>query len=109
MRADWPVSVIVVSVCLPSDALSLCVPGFSYLDVGYLFTAAPAKRTHCCLPWTWGSSSQLLLNLTAAPDGRVMVERADRMQSTGEGNGKPLQYACLENPMNSMKMQMLGH
>ena len=27
------------------------------------------------------------------------------MWSTGEGNGKPLQYSCLENPMNSMKMQ----
>ena len=34
-----------------------------------------------------------------------MVERSDRMQSTGEGNGKPLQYSCLENPMNSMKRQ----
>ena len=32
-----------------------------------------------------------------------MVERSDRMWSTGEGNGKPLQYPCLENPMNSMK------
>ena len=32
-----------------------------------------------------------------------MVERFDRMWSTGEGNGKPLQYSCLENPMNSMK------
>ena len=30
---------------------------------------------------------------------------ADRMWSTGEGNGKPLQYSCLENPMNSMKRQ----
>ena len=38
-------------------------------------------------------------------DGRVMVERFDRMWSTGEGNGKPLQYSCLENPMNSMKRQ----
>ena len=38
-------------------------------------------------------------------DGRVMVERSDRMWSTGEGNGKPLLYSCLENPMNSMKMQ----
>ena len=28
-----------------------------------------------------------------------------RMWSTGEGNGKPLQYSCLENPMNSMKRQ----
>ena len=34
-----------------------------------------------------------------------MVERSDRMLSTGEGNGKPLKYSCLENPMNSMKRQ----
>ena len=32
-----------------------------------------------------------------------MVERSDRMWSTGEVNGKTLQYSCLENPMNSMK------
>ena len=37
--------------------------------------------------------------------GGVMVERSDRMWSTGEGNDKPLQYSCLENPMNSMKRQ----
>ena len=34
-----------------------------------------------------------------------MVERSDRMWSTGEGKGKPLQYSCLENPMNRMKRQ----
>ena len=34
-----------------------------------------------------------------------MVERSDRMWSTGEGNDKPLQYSCLENHMNSMKGQ----
>ena len=34
-----------------------------------------------------------------------MVERSDRMRFAGEGNGKPLQYSCLENPMNSMKRQ----
>ena len=34
-----------------------------------------------------------------------MVERSDRMRSTGEGNGKPLQYSCLENPMKSRKRQ----
>ena len=34
-----------------------------------------------------------------------MVERPDGMWSTGEGNGKPLQHSCLENPMNSMKRQ----
>ena len=41
----------------------------------------------------------------ATQDGRIMVERSDRMWSTGEGIGKPLQYSCLENPMNSMKRQ----
>ena len=41
----------------------------------------------------------------ATQDGWVMVEKSDRMWSTGEGNGKPLQYSCLENPMNSMKRQ----
>ena len=33
------------------------------------------------------------------------MERSDRMRSTGEGNGKPLQYSCFEKPMNSMKRQ----
>ena len=39
----------------------------------------------------------------ATQDGWVIVERSDKMWSTGEGNGKPLQYSCLENPMNSTK------
>ena len=33
------------------------------------------------------------------------MESSDKMWSTGDGNGKPLQYSCLENPMNSMKRQ----
>ena len=41
----------------------------------------------------------------ATQDGWVMVESSDKMWSAGEGNGKPLQYSCLENPMNSMKRQ----
>ena len=41
----------------------------------------------------------------ATQDRWVMVERSDRVWSTGEGNGKPLQYSCLENPVNSMKRQ----
>ena len=41
----------------------------------------------------------------ATQDGWVMVERSDRMWSPREGNCKPLQYSCLENPMNSMKRQ----
>ena len=38
-------------------------------------------------------------------DRQVMVESSDKTWSTGEGNGKPLQYSGLENPMNSMKRQ----
>ena len=34
-----------------------------------------------------------------------MEERSDRTWPSGEGNGKPLQYSYLENPMNSMKRQ----
>jgi len=41
----------------------------------------------------------------ATQDGWVMVENSDKMWSTGEGNGKPFQYSCLENPKNSMKRQ----
>ena len=41
----------------------------------------------------------------ATQDGWVMAESSDKMWSTGEGNGKPLQYSFLENPMNSMKRQ----
>ena len=41
----------------------------------------------------------------ATQDTRVMAESSDKMWSIGEGNGKPLQYSCLENPMNTMKRQ----
>ena len=41
----------------------------------------------------------------ATQDGRVMVESSEKMWSTGEENGKALQYSCLENPMDSMKRQ----
>ena len=34
-----------------------------------------------------------------------MVESSDKTRPTGEGNGKPLQYSCLENPMDNMKRQ----
>ena len=36
---------------------------------------------------------------------RVMVESSDKTWYTGEGNGKPLQYSCLEDPMNTIKRQ----
>ena len=45
------------------------------------------------------------MSCRATQDAWVTVESSDKMWSTGEGNGKPLQYSCLENPMNSMKRQ----
>ena len=51
------------------------------------------------------NSMKISHNHGATQDRRVMVERSDRMWSTGEGNGKPCQYSCLENPMNIMKRQ----
>ena len=41
----------------------------------------------------------------ATQDGQVIVESSDKMWSTGDRSGKPLQYSCLENPMNSRKRQ----
>ena len=41
----------------------------------------------------------------ANQDGQIIVESSDKMWSAGEGNGKALQYSCLESPMNSMKKQ----
>ena len=41
----------------------------------------------------------------ATQDGQVIVESSEKTWFTGEGSGKPLQYSCLENPMNSMKRQ----
>ena len=43
--------------------------------------------------------------LCKAKTDKVMVESSDKMWSTGEGNGKPLQYSYLETPVNSMKRQ----
>ena len=43
--------------------------------------------------------------MEATQNGQVMVGSYDKVWSTGEGNGKPLQYSCLENPMNSTKRQ----
>ena len=60
------------------------------------------------ITWTTAlSNSVKLWSMLCRPikDRRVMVESSDKTWSTGKGNGKPLQYSCLENPMNSMKMQ----
>ena len=60
------------------------------------------------ITWTTALSNSMklwVMPYRATQDGRVMMESSDKTWSTGEGNGKPLQYSCFENPMNSMKRQ----
>ena len=60
------------------------------------------------ITWTTALSNSMKLGAMpcrATQDRQVMVESSDKMWSTGEGNGKPLQYSCFENPMNSVKRQ----
>ena len=45
------------------------------------------------------------MSYKAPQNGQVILKSSDKMWSTGEGNGKPLQYSYHENPMNSMKRQ----
>ena len=57
------------------------------------------------ITWTTALSNsmkQWAISCRATQDRWVMVESSDKMWSTGEGNGKPHQYSCLEKPMNSM-------
>ena len=65
------------------------------------------KTSHSNHSRTTVLSNSMRLNHArkAAQDGWIMVERIDRMWSTGEENSKPLQYSCLEKPMSSMKRQ----
>ena len=108
-------------MCLSSDALLQHLPsylGFSYLGRGVSLHGCSSKAQPLLLTLdektsqsnhtrTTALSNSMKLSHArgATQDGRVIVERSDRMWSTGEGNGKPLQYSCLENPMNSMKRQ----
>ena len=54
---------------------------------------------------TWTTAVSNSMPCGATKDGRDIVESSNKMWSTGEGNGKTLQYSCLENHMNSMKRQ----
>ena len=67
-----------------------------------------SQKTNQSDTWTRATSNSMKLwamPCRATQDGRVMVESSDRMWSTREGNGKPMQYSCLEIPMSSMKRQ----
>ena len=70
-------------------------------------TTITEKLTNLIIWTTVLSNSMKLCTMSCrvTQEGLVMVERSDKMWSTKKGNGKPLQYSCLENPMNSMKRQ----
>ena len=55
---------------------------------------------------TWITALCKLMKLNHATQD-IEVESSDKMWSTGEGNGKPIQHSCLRNPMNSMKRQKI--
>ena len=60
------------------------------------------------ITWTTALSNSMKLwamPCSATQDRQVVVESSDKMWSTGEGNGKPLNYSYLENTMNNMKRQ----
>ena len=52
---------------------------------------------------TWTTALSNSMKLWATQDGWIMVESSDKTWSTGDGNGKQLQYSCLENSVNNMK------
>ena len=75
----------------------------------HMVTALPSQvNLTKLITWTTALSNSMklwVMPCRATQDGQVMVESSDKTWSTGEGNGKPLQYFCLENPMNGMKKQ----
>ena len=98
----------------PSIPLSQCLPSGSFhkpLNPSLSEDRQNENHNHRKLTnlitWTTAlsNSMKLCMPCRATQDRQVMVESSDKMWSTGEGNGKPLHYSCLENPMNSMKRQ----
>ena len=116
---------------MPSDALSQCYCltwASLTLDVGYPFTAAPAKRSRCSLPWTWVASlghapapSQPLLfiyhlSILGFPHGSLVKNLPANAGDAGDADliwvrkipwwkwqrifQKRILYSCLENPMD---------
>ena len=74
-------------------------------DIGNLISVSSAFSKFSLNIWKFTGPCLTQWNYEPCCVGQVMVESSDKMWSTGEGNGKPLQYSCLENPMNSMKRQ----
>ena len=98
----------------PSSPLSQSLPSGSFhKPLIFLHQRADRLKTKHrkltnLITWTTALSNSMKLwamLCRATQDRQVMVESSDKMWSTGEGNGKPPQYSCLESPINSMKRQ----
>ena len=100
---DFPVH-LPLRVCSNSCPLSL----WFYLTISSIVIYHPLLCCFQSFPASGFFPSGSILHQVLShavwghPRRRVMVERSDRMWSTGEGNGKPVQYSCLENPVNSV-------
>ena len=103
----------------PSFLLSQSLPSGRFLWVSYPFPSEGRQNenhSHRKLTnlITWNTALSNSMKLWVMPhkatqDTQVIMESSDKMWSTGERNGKPLQYSCLENPMKSMKSKKIGH
>ena len=96
-------SVVPFSSCLQSFPASGSFP-LSWLSTSGGQSIEASRIT--ALSWRRGLHNSMklwVMPCRATQGGRVMVENSDKMWSPGAGNGKPLQYSCLENPMDSMK------
>ena len=111
-RVTAPFSWVLVCTrfCLcPQDSVSPVLCKFWWLHGGVLMVSS-SKRVYaiprCAAPTALSNAIKLWdTPYRATQDGWVMVESSDKTWSTGERNSKPLQYSCLENPMNNMKRQ----
>ena len=108
------VSTVSSSICHPvSPSVSLShqeasISLLSFIREGRQTENHNHRKLTNLITWTtaWSNSMKLwAMPCRATQDGRVMVESSNKMWSTGEGNGKPLQHSCLENPMNCTKQQ----
>ena len=93
------------------DWLDFCDCGFR-LSALWCPLSAPTILVGFLLPWTWDIPSRLLQQSAATAPylGRRVSPHCCCIWPwtwgvSGKGNGKPLQYSCLENPVNSMKRQ----
>ena len=81
--------------------------GGSNEDNGDLLQKVPCMHfyTQCPNPAVGHSMKLGAMSCRATQDGQVTMESSDKTWSTAGGNGNPLPYSCLENPMNTMKRQ----